>query len=109
MVSGKSKEMRGAKSSGASNGPPWPLDGEPQQMAARQYGPGKVTGGPGSVMPQRLLLRVPEACEMCAIGKTKGYELVASGVWPSIHIGAAVRVPLDGLTAWLEEQLEDQD
>lgn len=58
--------------------------------------------------PRRLLLRVPEACDLCAIGKTKGYELVASGQWPSIHIGTAVRVPLDGLIKWMQEQLEDE-
>ena len=61
-----------------------------------------------SERPQRLLLRVPEASRMCAIGKTKGYELVASGVWPSVRIGTAVRIPLEGLLAWLDRELEEQ-
>lgn len=62
-----------------------------------------------SERPQRLLLRIPEASKMCAIGKTKGYELVASGVWPSVRIGTAVRIPLEGLLAWLDRELEEQE
>jgi excisionase family DNA binding protein len=53
---------------------------------------------------ERLLLRVPEAAELTGLGKSKAYELVASGEWPSVTIGRSIRVPLAGLRAWVEEQ-----
>jgi len=53
---------------------------------------------------ERLLLRVPEAAELTGLGKSKTYELVASGEWPSVTIGRSIRVPLAGLRAWVEEQ-----
>ena len=53
---------------------------------------------------ERLLLRVPEAAELTGLGKSKAYELVASGEWPSVTIGRSIRVPLAGLRARVEEQ-----
>ncbi len=53
---------------------------------------------------QKLLLRVTEAAEMASLGRSKAYEMVATGEWPSVTIGRAVRVPLDGLLDWIEEQ-----
>lgn len=53
---------------------------------------------------ERLLLRVPEAAELTGLGKSKAYELVASGEWPSVTIGRSIRVPLAGLRAWVAEQ-----
>jgi excisionase family DNA binding protein len=54
--------------------------------------------------PERLLLRVAEAAELTGLGRSKAYKLVASGVWPSVMIGRSVRVPLQGLCAWIAEQ-----
>ena len=56
-------------------------------------------------MTEKLALRVEEACKLVGIGKTKGYELCATGQWPTIRIGRAVRVPMDGLKRWMDEQL----
>ncbi|MEQ8834779.1 MAG: helix-turn-helix domain-containing protein [Longimicrobiales bacterium] len=53
---------------------------------------------------EKLLLRVGEAAEMASLGRSKAYEMVATGEWPSVTIGRAVRVPLDGLIDWIEEQ-----
>lgn len=56
---------------------------------------------------EKLALRVEEACKLVGIGKTKGYELCATGQWPTIRIGRAVRVPVDGLKRWMDEQTND--
>ena len=47
----------------------------------------------------KLLLRVDEAAELIGLGRTKTYELVASGQLPAVHIGKAVR----GATSAIEE------
>ena len=53
---------------------------------------------------EKLLLRVSEAAEVASVSRTKAYELLASGEWPSVRVGTAVRVPLAGLRAWVEDQ-----
>ena len=52
----------------------------------------------------KLLLRVPEAAEIASVGRTTAYQLIASGAWPVVRVGNAVRVPLAGLRAWVEAQ-----
>ena len=53
---------------------------------------------------EKLLLRVTEAAEIASVSRTTAYELIAAGQWPSVRVGTAVRVPLAGLRAWVEEQ-----
>ena len=55
----------------------------------------------------RLLLRPAEAAEAIGIGRSKVYELLASGELPSVRIGGCVRVPVDALRAWINRQLAD--
>ena len=55
----------------------------------------------------RLFLRVPEAAEIAGIGRSKAYELVAAGEWPSVHIGRSVRIPADGLREWARRKVEE--
>lgn len=55
----------------------------------------------------KLLLRPIEAAEAIGIGRSKIYELLASGELPSIRIGGSVRVPVDALRAWIERQLAE--
>lgn len=57
----------------------------------------------------RLAITVEEAARAVGIGRSKAYELCATGKWPTIRIGRAVRVPLDGLKQWVEEQVEVGD
>jgi excisionase family DNA binding protein len=52
------------------------------------------------------LLRVPEACQLAGVGRSTAYELIASGVWPVVRVGKAVRVPRAGLLAWIERMQE---
>lgn len=59
----------------------------------------------GGTEMDRLLLRPLEAV---GIGRSKVYELLASGDLPSIRIGGSVRVPVDALRAWIERQLAER-
>ncbi len=58
--------------------------------------------------PQRLLLRIPEVAETAGIGRTKIYELIATGVLPTIRVGRAVRITDIVLQKWVEAR-EQQD
>ena len=42
--------------------------------------------------PQRLLLRIHEVAETLGIGRTNIYELIATGVLPTLRVGRAVRI-----------------
>jgi excisionase family DNA binding protein len=42
--------------------------------------------------------------EILGIGRTKAYDLVASGELPAIRVGRAIRVRLADLTRWAERQ-----
>lgn len=55
----------------------------------------------------RLLLRPVEAAEIIGIGRSRVYELLASGELPSIRIGTSVRVPVDALKRWIDTRLAD--
>jgi excisionase family DNA binding protein len=51
---------------------------------------------------EKLLLKPAEVSEMTGMGKSKTYELIATGVIPSVRIGKSVRVPADRLRRWVE-------
>jgi excisionase family DNA binding protein len=50
-----------------------------------------------------LLLKPGEVARMLGIGRTKVYEMTASGELPVVRLGTAVRVPRKALGAWIEE------
>jgi excisionase family DNA binding protein len=52
--------------------------------------------------PQRLLLRIPEVAETLGIGRTKIYELIATGELPTIRVGRAIRISVSTLQKWVE-------
>lgn len=56
--------------------------------------------------PEPLLLRPTEVAEMLGISRTKAYELIEGGVLPVIRIGRSVRVPRQGLLAWIDKNTE---
>ena len=58
---------------------------------------------------EKLLLRPVEAAQLLGIGRTKVYELLAAGELPSIKIGACVRIPVDELRQWIQDQTVGQD
>lgn len=57
-------------------------------------------------MTEPLLLRVDEVARALALGRSKVYELIASGELPSLTIGAARRVPAEALRAWIAEHTD---
>ena len=57
---------------------------------------------------EKLLLRPAEAAQLLGIGRTKVYELLAAGVLPSVKIGACVRIPVDALRQWIQDQTYGQ-
>ncbi len=52
--------------------------------------------------PQRLLLRIPEVAETLGIGRTKIYEMIATGELPTIRVGRAIRISVSTLQKWVE-------
>jgi len=52
--------------------------------------------------PLRLLLRIPEVAETLGIGRTKIYELIATGELPTIRVGRAIRISVSTLQKWVE-------
>ena len=52
----------------------------------------------------REWLTLREMQEMFSIGRTKAWQLVASGEVPAVKIGRSVRVSRKELEQWLEEQ-----
>ena len=58
----------------------------------------------------KLLLRPTEAADLIGVGRSKLYQLLATGELPSIRIGGSVRVPLQKLRDWVDEKaLDDAD
>lgn len=51
---------------------------------------------------QRLLLRPEEAADVLGIGRSKLYDLLATGEIESVHIGSCRRIPVEGLHAYVE-------
>lgn len=50
---------------------------------------------------QPLLLKAEEVALLLGLGRSKVYEMMASGELPVVRIGAAVRVPRAQLEDWI--------
>lgn len=59
-------------------------------------------------MTERILLRPSEVGEAIGVSRSKAYELIAAGKIPSVKVGNCVRVPVDGLKAWITAQVSEQ-
>ncbi len=57
-------------------------------------------------MTPKVLWTVEQAAEAVGLGKTKVYELIASGELEAVRIGRARRVPVEAVTAYVA-QLRD--
>lgn len=51
-----------------------------------------------------ITVRVREACRLTGIGRSKIYELIASGEIESIKVGMITLIPTAGLRRFLEQQ-----
>ena len=56
---------------------------------------------------ERLLMKPEEVREVLNIGRSKVYEMLASGELPSIKIGRCIRVSTESLTKWVNEKQND--
>ena len=59
----------------------------------------------GEIRMEKLLAKPTEAADAIGVGRSKIYELIASGTVPSVRIGRSVRVPVEALRKWVEEQV----
>lgn len=51
-----------------------------------------------------LLLKIPEAAELLAIGRSTVYELIALGQLETVHIGRSVRVTVASIEAFVDRE-----
>jgi excisionase family DNA binding protein len=51
-----------------------------------------------------LLLTIPEAARILAIGRTTLYELISTGAIEAVHIGRAIRIPVESARAFVESR-----
>lgn len=56
----------------------------------------------------RLMLRPAEAADAIGVSRARCYELISNGTIPSVKIGASIRVPVDALRQWIDQQLEQR-
>lgn len=49
-----------------------------------------------------ISVRIPEACRLTGIGRSKLYQLIGSGDLETVKIGAMTLVPLNGLRDLIE-------
>ena len=54
--------------------------------------------------PAPILLTIPEAARRLRIGRTLAYELIGAGTLEVVHIGRAVRVPVDAVDDFVERR-----
>jgi excisionase family DNA binding protein len=48
-----------------------------------------------------ITVRVPDACRMLGIGRSKLYELIAEGEIPTLKLGSATLLPVAGIRAFV--------
>ena len=55
-----------------------------------------------------LLLRADEVQKALGLGRSKVYEMLASGELPAVRIGRAVRVPAAALPEWVKARASEE-
>jgi len=61
----------------------------------------KAVQSSGDRLADPLCVRVPEACRLLSVGRSKLYELIASGDVETVKIGTGTRVVMTSLRALL--------
>jgi excisionase family DNA binding protein len=57
-----------------------------------------------AVFSRPLTVRIPEACRLTGIGRSKLYELIAAGEIEVVKVGAITLVPVSSLTSFLRRK-----
>jgi excisionase family DNA binding protein len=55
----------------------------------------------------KLLLTVPEAAEALGISRSKLYQLISAGTVRSVRIDGSRRVPVEALTAYINQLMKE--
>ena len=55
----------------------------------------------------KLLLTVPEAAAVLGISRSKLYQLIAAGTVRSVRIDGSRRVPVESLTTYIHQLMEE--
>jgi excisionase family DNA binding protein len=76
-------------------------------MSHHVIAPEWTQGGSGEEELEKLLLKPREAAHVLGIGRTKLFELLASGALESVQIGNCRRVPRDAVDAFLAQLRAD--
>ena len=63
---------------------------------------GEEQSGTPVPMIEPLAVRIPEACRMIGIGRSKLYELIADGTIEIVKIGSVTVIPVSQLKALVE-------
>ena len=58
--------------------------------------------------PHPLLLRAEEVQQALGLGRSKIYEMMATGELPVVRIGRSVRVPAEALRHWVARQAANE-
>jgi len=58
---------------------------------------------------EKLFAKPSEAADALGLGRSKTYELIASGTLPSVRIGKSIRVPVEALRRWADSQVKPAD
>jgi excisionase family DNA binding protein len=90
-----------------------PVDAAPPSQRRRGGGTGEPAAHPvpppaHEVLTEGidgpLLIDSQEVARLLGIGRTKTFELMASGELPTIRLGRCVRVPVHALHSWIAGQ-----
>src|SRR5437763_904550 len=73
------------------------LPGTRSSHHQHSYGPIHPTTRKDTAVAEKLLLTPTEAAQALGIGRSKLYELLRSGLVPSVRIGTCRRIPADAL------------
>jgi excisionase family DNA binding protein len=57
-------------------------------------------------VPTALLVTIPEAARMLAVGRSTIYELIGSGSLATVHIGRCVRISVNELSDFVTRSRE---
>lgn len=61
------------------------------------------------MIAERMLYKPAEAAEAIGVSRARAYELIAAGAIPSIRIGSSIRVPVEALREWINQQIAERE
>lgn len=68
---------------------------------SREHRPLKNTDLPPQDRIEPITVRIPDACRMLGIRRSKFYELIAEGEIRTLKLGSATLVPVEGIRAFV--------